>query len=382
MVRRSVGTGECDASATAPGAASPPERAAERLSRELARRRLEEARPLAPSAAALAVFRQAGLLGESPALMRSLALAERSARSPATLYLEGETGTGKELLACAIHRLSDRAHRPLVAQNCAALPEGTLESELFGHTRGAFTGAVAARRGLFEVAAGGTLFLDEISEASLATQAKLLRVLQEQEIRPIGSERAKRVDVRVIAASNRDLRSEVEQGRFRADLFHRLSILPVRLPPLRERAGDVEILTDLWLCGGDSGPRGRRLDPGARLALASYRWPGNVRELRNEIQRLLVQTEPERPIRLEDLAEHIRGTLRPTPLAPERTLREIVAEVESATILARLRSHGYRRGETARSLGISREALWARLRRLGSGPSRKSTRDPRRRTGG
>jgi Nif-specific regulatory protein len=315
-----------------------------------------------PSAAARAVYRHAGLVGESSSFLRCLAQAERAARSTATICIEGETGTGKELLARAIHRLGARSDRSFVAQNCAALADGLLESELFGHARGAFTGAHAARRGLFEVASGGTLFLDEISEASIATQAKLLRVLQEGEVRALGSERPRRTDVRVIAASNRELRAEVARGRFRADLYHRLTILPLRLPPLRDRGGDVRLLARHYL--GELRPESPpQLGPPALAALERYSWPGNVRELRNEIERLLTYWDGPGEIPLACLAEHIRtgagsgGDARP--------LRQIVRQVELETIAARLRENGYCRTTTARSLGITREALWSKMRRLG-----------------
>jgi len=329
-----------------------------------------------PSPAARDVFRRAGLVGESDALLRCLARAERAAASSATICLEGETGTGKELLARAIHRLGPRAPRTFLAQNCAALADGLLESELFGHVRGAFTGALTARRGLFEVASGGTLFLDEISETSVATQAKLLRVLQEGEIRALGGERSRRVDVRVIAASNRDLRAEVALGRFRADLYHRLTILPLRIPPLRERIGDVAILARHYLAELAAGPR--RVEAAALDALERYSWPGNVRELRNEIERLLIYSDEADPIPLDCVAEHIRSG--PDPTDEPRPLKEIVREVEIETITARLRQNGYCRTATARSLGMSREALWSKMRQLGClAPSR--SRAGRRRNG-
>jgi Nif-specific regulatory protein len=326
---------------------------------------------LRPSSAARDVFRRAGLVGESGALLRCLALAERAARSGATICLEGETGTGKELLARAVHRLGPRAERTFLAQNCAALADGVLDSELFGHARGAFTGAHAARRGLFETASGGTLFLDEISETSVATQAKLLRVLQEGEVRALGSERSRRVDVRVIAASNRDLRAEVARGRFRADLYHRLTILPLRLPPLRDRPGDVAILARHYLT--ELGPEGTpRFGPAALAALERYSWPGNVRELRNEIERLLIYWDGAEEIPLACVADHIRAAAPPGGSA--RPLKEIVRQVELETIAARLRENDYCRTTTARSLGMTREALWSKMRQLGYSAPRRPAR--------
>jgi transcriptional regulator with GAF, ATPase, and Fis domain len=325
------------------------------------------------SPAAREAFRSAGLVGESPVLLRCLAQAERAAAFRATICIEGETGTGKELLARAIHRLGPRAGQTFLAQNCAALADGLLDSELFGHARGAFTGALAARRGLFEIASGGTLFLDEISETSAATQAKLLRVLQEGEVRPLGGERSRRVDVRVIAASNRDLRSEVTRGRFRADLYHRLTILPLRLPPLRERTGDVAILVGHYLAALGGGRH--RLEPAALAALERYPWPGNVRELRNEIERLLIYSDGAETVSVACVAEHVRAGAESPP--DPRPLREIVRAVELETIAARLRENGYCRTTTARSLGITREALWSKMRRLGySAPRRASGSQP------
>ena len=330
-----------------------------------------------PSAAAREVYRRVGLVGESGALLRTLALVERAARSGATVCVEGETGTGKELVARAIHELSDRRTRPFLAQNCAALTDGLLESELFGHVRGAFTGASAGRRGLFELASGGTLFLDEVSETALPTQAKLLRVLQEGEVRALGSERTRRVDVRVVAASNRDLRGEVAAGRFRADLYHRLSILPVRLPPLRERAGDVALLARHFLAELSPSRGSRPLSTGAREALERYPWPGNVRELRNEIERVLVYDDGTGPIPRSSLAVHVRGPGSVAGPHRPRVLKEIVREVEAATILARLEDHGYCRTTTARSLGITREALWSKMRQLGcAAPPRRAVSGP------
>jgi Nif-specific regulatory protein len=332
---------------------------------------------LVPSPAAREVFRRIGLVGESSALLRSLALVERAARSGAAVCIEGETGTGKELAARAVHDLSDRKGRSFLAQNCAALTDGLLDSELFGHVRGAFTGASAGRRGLFELAAGGTLFLDEVSETALPTQAKLLRVLQEGEVRALGSERTRRVDVRIVVASNRDLREEVAAGRFRADLYHRLSILPVRLPPLRERSGDIPLLARHFAVELSRSRGPRRLMPRTLDALEGYAWPGNVRELRNEIERLLIYDEGTGPIAPTSLAAHIRDPGGIEAGSRPRALREIVREVEAATILARLRDHGYCRTTTARSLGITREALWSKMRQLGcSVPPRRSAPGP------
>ena len=285
-------------------------------------------------------YRLDGIIGESAAIEHALFLAERAAETRVTVLLEGETGTGKELFARAIHYHGPRARGPFLAQNCAALPEGLLESELFGHLRGAFTGAERARRGLFEEADGGTLFLDEVSEASPAVQAKLLRVLQDGEVRPVGGNGGRKVDVRVIAASNGDLGQAARERRFRPDLYYRLRVFPIRLPALRERRADIRLLE-------------------------RYPWPGNVRELENEIHRLVLCAEPGERITPDLLAAWIVEGAPPAAGGGARPLKEIVREVELATIRARLREHGYHRAATARSLGMTRESLWAKLRQLG-----------------
>ncbi|MEW6271060.1 MAG: sigma 54-interacting transcriptional regulator [Thermodesulfobacteriota bacterium] len=318
-------------------------------------------------------FRGVGLVWRGPVLEAALAVAERAAAAKATVLLHGESGTGKERFAQAIHRLGPRSSRPFTAVNCAALPESLLESELFGWVRGAFTGAERARVGLFEEASGGTLFLDEVSELSLATQAKLLRVLQEQEVRPIGSTRTVRIDVRIIAAANRDLWDATRSGAFRVDLFYRLNVIPIRLPPLRERPEDVACLAQDFLhqlaSEGAGAPPG--FEPETLRLFERYEWPGNVRELHNEIQRLAVLAAPGRRIPPSALAERIlRGAADGPGSPPETPLKTIVRQVETATILHRLRQHGYNRRATARSLGISREALWAKMRQLGLEPPR------------
>src|SRR5881396_996021 len=304
---------------------------------------------------------------ESAAIEHALFLAERAAETRVTVLLEGETGTGKELFARAIHYHGPRARGPFLAQNCAALPEGLLESELFGHVRGAFTGAERARRGLFEEADGGTLFLDEVSEASPAIQAKLLRVLQDGEVRPVGASGGRKVDVRVIAASNGDLGEAARAGRFRADLYYRLRVFPIRLPALRERRGDIRLLAVHLLerIGAREGKTLRGFDARALRLLERYPWPGNVRELENEIHRLVLCAEPGERITPDLLAAWIVEGVPPAAGGGTRPLKEIVREVELATIRARLREHGYHRAATARSLGMTRESLWAKLRQLG-----------------
>ncbi len=314
-------------------------------------------------------YRGNGIIGESVALETALALATRASNTNVTVLLEGETGTGKELFARSIHAHSARHAGPFIAVNCAAIPEPLLESELFGHVRGAFSGADRDRCGLFEEASGGTLFLDESGEIPPPMQAKLLRVLQGNEIRPVGSSRSRAVDVRVVAGTNRDLQLLVREGRFRLDLYHRLNVFPIRLPALRDRRSDVPLLARHFLQRFAERERKEPLamDPEVIQILAGHVWPGNVRELSNEVHRLVLCAEPGGRIDVSMLSPSLaskaaaaRGDARP--------LKEIVREVELATIAARLREHGYRRAATARSLGLTREGLWQKLRQLGLKP--------------
>jgi DNA-binding NtrC family response regulator len=229
------------------------------------------------------------LLGASVAMRQVFALLDRAAQTQATVLLLGETGTGKDLAAEAIHQASPRAQGPFVVVDCGAIPEALIESELFGHERGAFTGAVEKRTGAFEAAHGGTVFLDEVGELPLALQPKLLRVLERRVIKPIGSNSGKEVDVRVVAATNRDLRAEVNRGAFREDLFFRLSVISVRMPPLRERREDIEVLAQSFL--RVVAPAQSELPAGLRQRLAAHHWPGNVRELRNAVERAVAMGE-------------------------------------------------------------------------------------------
>ncbi|MBY0278284.1 sigma 54-interacting transcriptional regulator, partial [Candidatus Binatia bacterium] len=249
------------------------------------------------------------IVGSSRPMREVVRLMEHAASSQLTVLLQGETGTGKELVARGIHDASRRAEQPFIAINCGALTETLLESELFGHRRGAFTGAVADRAGLFEAAAGGTILLDEIGEMPLAMQVKLLRVLQESEFLRVGETRPRKVDVRVIAATNRDLDAEVKRGGFRADLYYRLAAFPIRLPPLRERRDDIPALAAALLATISSrlgrGPVG--IEPGALDLLVRFDWPGNVRELENEIARAVALLGAATRIRGEHLSEKIRG---------------------------------------------------------------------------
>lgn len=306
------------------------------------------------------------IVGQSEMLQTAIALAGRAARSNVPVLIEGESGTGKELFACAIHECGARARAPFLAQNCAALPDALLEGELFGHVRGAFTGADRDRRGLFEAASGGTLFLDEVSETSLAIQAKLLRVLQEGEVRPLGSTVARRVDVRIVSAANVDLEAAVKEGRFRQDLYYRLRVFPIRIPPLRERDGDIPILVSHFAerCAAQERLEAPAFDDAVLEAFQRYSWPGNVRQLQNEIHRLVLCGEPGEVIEIDALTPAIAATLSQRG-DEHRPLKAIVRDIEVAMIVERLREHGYNREATARSLGITREGLWAKMRKLG-----------------
>jgi DNA-binding NtrC family response regulator len=298
-------------------------------------------------------------LTESPEMESVLGLARRVAATDATVLIVGETGTGKEVLARYIHRASGRATGPFVAVNCSALPESLAESELFGHERGAFTGAIGRRAGLFEAASGGTLVLDEVSEIPLALQAKLLRVLQEKEVIRVGTTSATPVDVRVIAVSNRDLRSEVREGRFRQDLFYRLNVVCLRVPPLRERAADIPLLARYFLqrYAAAHGSQATGFTHAGLDWLLSHRWPGNVRELENVVQRAVIMT-PEGEIGPEHLTLESTAVEVSAPAAPGRT----IADVERELILSTLGRLNGNRTSTAKALGISVRTIRNRLR--------------------
>jgi transcriptional regulator with PAS, ATPase and Fis domain len=310
-----------------------------------------------------------GIIGESPAIRETFALVHRARRSEATVLLSGETGTGKELLGRAIHSGGRRRTGPFVAVNCAAFPDSLLESELFGHVKGSFTGADREKRGLFEAACGGTVFLDEIGETSGPLQAKLLRVLQEREVRPVGATRTRRIDVRVIAATNRDLRFEVSNGHFREDLFYRLAVFPIPVPPLRKRAEDILPLAEHFL--HRHGRRERK--PGCHLSrdaahlLLSYSWPGNVRELENEVQRALALSEGGdeiTPALLSDSVTRIIESVEAVMREGE-SLQETLERIEAWLLRRALESHNGHRTRTARRLGITREGLYKKMKRLG-----------------
>jgi two-component system response regulator HydG len=304
------------------------------------------------------------LLGTSPAMRRMYELLDRIADSSASVLIAGETGTGKELVARALHERGRRKAGPFVAVDCASLPEPLLESELFGHVRGAFTDAHAARRGLFVQANGGALFLDEIGDLPLALQAKLLRALQTRSVRPVGANDEVPFDVNLIAATNRDLESAVEEGRFREDLYFRINVIHVEMPPLRARGGDVLLLAQHFVdrYAAQAGKRVTGLSPEAAERLLAYVWPGNVRELENCIERAIALTRHE-TIGLDDLPEKIRGFQRshvlvagddPSELAP-------LEEVERRYVLRVMEAVGGSKTLAARVLGIGRKTLYRKL---------------------
>ena len=309
------------------------------------------------------------IIGTSQAMRDVLSQLEKVLDTRATVCIEGETGTGKELIASGIHYQSRRNDKLFVAQNCAALPENLLESELFGHKKGSFTSADSDKKGLFEIADGGTLFLDEVGEMPLTLQAKLLRTLQEGTIRPVGSTSEKQVDVRIICATNRDLAAEVERGAFRQDLYYRLMVFPIRLPPLRERRDDISLLAEHFMRRYSQEYRRSLagLSQEALDALKSYAWPGNIRELENEIQRLVIQTESESWIEVGELSPQIRkveGTL--SRIAPKKgTLREMMEQVERWLLTEALRDNDNNKTRTAQVLGITREGLHKKLSKFG-----------------
>jgi two-component system response regulator FlrC len=331
------------------------------------------------------------IITNDPLMIRVLEVAEAVARSEATVLIQGESGTGKELIARFIHASSLRSQQPFVAVNCAALPENLLESELFGHEKGAFTGAQTRKLGKFELAHGGTILLDEISEMDLALQAKLLRVLQEREVDRVGGKDPVTIDVRVLATTNRDLEETVREGKFRADLFYRLNVIPVTLPPLRERKSDIQLLTEHFM-RQYLGERAPALPREVLEALMSHRWPGNIRELQNAVQRAAILSQGKTPreadfllsMNPQDHLEAFRGQIsaseRQSPLQasiekviePSSGFESVgsslkirsgttVQEMEKALILETLRATGDNRTEAAKLLGISIRTLRNKL---------------------
>jgi anaerobic nitric oxide reductase transcription regulator len=344
----------------------------------LARRNEEEhQRAEAYRAAAGEVERE--MIGQSVAHRRLVEEIQVVGRSELTVLITGETGVGKELVAHAIHAASPRADKPLISLNCAALPETLVESELFGHVRGAFSGAVNDRRGKFDLADGGTLFLDEVGELPLASQAKLLRVLQSGQLQRVGSDQEHKVDVRLIAATNRTLADEVRLGRYRADFYHRLSVYPLTVPPLRERGRDVLMIAGYFLEQNRArlGLRSIRIAADAQAALLAYPWPGNIRELEHLIGRSALRAlaiQPERPriltltandLDLPDGVTPARSDARPMNPSPVGDLRQTLAEYERELIRASLERHQNNWASAARELGMDRANLSRSAKRLG-----------------
>ena len=324
------------------------------------------------------VYSSRRIIGESEGIRRVLDMIRRVAASDANVLIEGESGTGKELVAQAIHYASPRADGPFVPINCGAIPADLLESELFGHAKGAYTGAVAASEGLIREASGGTLFLDEISELALNLQVKLLRVLQERQVRPLGSKHTYAADVRFVAASNRDLKQAMEQGLFRADLYYRLNVITIHVPPLRERGRDVEILAQHFIEEHSRrlGKRITGMSEAMRDFLYSYHWPGNVRELENLIERSVILAEgsvlslQDPPALIGAAKSHAPGEgcgFLDRPLPVEEYMKEVVRRYQDT----------HTEMELAAMLGIGRKALWVRRRRWGlfrSGDPRRERR--------
>jgi DNA-binding NtrC family response regulator len=302
------------------------------------------------------------VIGAAGGLREAIALARKVLTATTTVLLRGETGTGKELFARLIHDSGPRAQKKFVAQNCAALSESLLESELFGHVRGAFTGATNERRGLFEEANGGTILLDEVGEMTAATQLRLLRVLQEGELRRVGESTTRTVDVRVIAATNADLEARVDDGTFRRDLYYRLNVFPITLPPLRDRAEDIPGLAASFLKLHRAGKPGLSFTPEAMRCLRAYAFPGNVRELENEVERALTLADAGQPIGVEHLSARMRDAAA-TPAGPA-TLNEAIEQLKRRMIEDALRECGSKT-RAAERLGLTRQSLQQMLRRRG-----------------
>jgi len=325
-----------------------------RLSRENLRLR-QEMEALREAAGSKLIF-------QSRAMEELIRLLARVVQTDSTVLIQGETGTGKELLARYVHENSPRSAAAFIPVNCGAVPSELIESSFFGHRRGAFTGASEDRRGFFELADRGTLFLDEIGEAPLELQVKLLRVLQEREILPVGAEKVRSVDVRVIASTNRNLARMVEEGRFRQDLFFRLNVFSVHVPPLRARREDIRLLAEHFLEVAE-----RRLNkpiqgfaPETLRLLGEYDWPGNVRELENEVERLAILCEPGEPIEPAYLSDRVRKQLKPIPGLG--SLKEQLATLERELILKALKANSFNKSQAAAALGITRQTIIAKMK--------------------
>jgi two-component system nitrogen regulation response regulator NtrX len=309
------------------------------------------------------------ITGNSPtirALKKQIAVA---APTNAWILITGENGTGKELVARTVHQMSHRADKPLIDVNCAAIPDELIESELFGHEKGAFTGATTKKRGKFEIANGGTIFLDEIGDMSLKTQAKILRILQEQKFERVGGTRTLTVDVRVLAASNKDLEEEIEKGTFRDDLYYRLNVIPIEVPPLRNRTDDIPLLVETFLKGFHKEGCGdlRTMTPEAIKHLQEYPWPGNVRELKNLVERMAIMTESA----VIDAADIPHSYKRKGPVVPDDgmlgadSLKEAKKQFEMAYIMRKLSENENNISQTADSIGIERSHLHKKIKSFG-----------------
>jgi two-component system nitrogen regulation response regulator NtrX len=304
------------------------------------------------------------ILGSSEPIRRLKQQIELAAPTNGWVLITGENGTGKELVARQVHVKSKRSEGPFVEVNCAAIPEELIESELFGHEKGAFTGALQQKIGKFQLADGGTIFLDEIADMSLKTQAKILRILQEHKFERVGGTETIEVDVRVIAATNKSLEKEIAAGRFREDLYYRLNVIPFHVPPLRERTGDIPILARAFVeefCV-ESGVKAKAIATRAMARLEAYAWPGNVRELRNLIERLVLMTPGPR-IGEDDLPDAIRGGARPE-LGEAATLDEARRSFEREFLVGKLREHGWNVSRTAEAIGLARESLSRKLKQF------------------
>jgi two-component system nitrogen regulation response regulator NtrX len=322
------------------------------------------------------VDRTETMVGESDAMRQLREQVAMAAPTNGRVLIYGENGTGKELVARTIHALSRRRTAAFVEVNCAAIPEELIESELFGHVRGAFTGAVADRRGKFEVADGGTIFLDEIGDMSIKTQAKVLRVLQEQSMEAVGGSARIRVDARVLAATNKDLQTEIRTGSFREDLYFRLNVIPIFVPPLRDRREDIPLLADHFMSdlAREYGRRAKAFEPAALTVLQRYLWPGNVRELRNVVERLMIMV-PGDAIGAGDLGfldQHAFSPADPVPAAVGKlTLHEARDRFERDLILRTLSEQQGNMSRTAEVLGVERSNLYRKMRAFGVAPARR-----------
>jgi len=312
-------------------------------------------------------FNLQGVVGSCPAMEKVFNLVEKVINTTTSVLIQGETGTGKEMIARVIHYSGPLREKPFVAENCGALSENLLESELFGHVKGAFTGAVSDKKGLFEMADGGTVFLDEIADMPPTMQIKLLRVLQEGQVRPVGGSEIRNVHFRLIASSNRDLYQEVAKGRFRDDLFYRIQVFPIVLPPLRERREDIPRLVTHFLdkCAQKFDMPAARVNPTALEMLTRFDWPGNIRELENEVERAVCLAGPDKDIGIESLSEKITAVSKSEAIESlaDATLQQSVSRLEKKMIIDALRKSGGNRSQAARTLGLTRQGLLNKIGR-------------------